>query len=326
MNPSARRFARYAWGVLAWTLLVILWGAFVRASGSGAGCGDHWPDCHDQLVPGNASAATLIEFTHRLTSGLLGLLVLGLVAWAFRVFPKGAGIRAPAVLVGVFTVTEALIGAGLVLFQYVAYNVSVARAYWMVAHLVNTFFLIGALGVLVHRASLQAGLMRAEWLPDFRARTRNAVAFALGSLIVLGASGAVTALADTLVVRGGADPVQDPIVLMLVGLRLYHPLLAFVLGTAVVLACVFVRIDAPDTRAAHLAGWVVGLLSAQMAVGALNVVLETPIWLQLVHLLVTDVIWMGTVVLADLTREIEVDDTAPYAAYSDSAPPQAAER
>jgi len=323
MNPSDRRFARFAWGVLVYTLLVILWGAFVRASGSGAGCGEHWPDCHDQLLPSNPTAATLIEFGHRLMSGLLGLLVLWLVIWAYRTYPEGAGVRAPAALTGVFTITEALIGAGLVLFQYVAFNVSVARAYWMVAHLINTFFLLGALGVLVHRASAQSGLLPPEWLPAFRDGTRRAVAFALGSLIVLGASGAVTALTDTLVLSGGISPLQDRIVGVLVGLRFFHPLLAFLLGTAVVAACVMVRMDAPETRAARLAAWVVGLLSAQMAVGGLNVVLGAPIWLQLLHLLVTDLIWMGMVVLADLTREIEVGEATSYPTYEDQAPPQA---
>ena len=66
------RFSRYAWGVLGANLLVILWGAWVRITGSGAGCGEHWPDCNGQVVPRDPGVETLIEFTHRATSGRMG--------------------------------------------------------------------------------------------------------------------------------------------------------------------------------------------------------------------------------------------------------------
>ena len=78
------RFARYGWGVLAFNLLVILWGAYVRASGSGAGCGAHWPLCNGEVIPRAPSVATLIEYSHRLTSGLALLGVLALLAWTWR--------------------------------------------------------------------------------------------------------------------------------------------------------------------------------------------------------------------------------------------------
>ncbi len=44
-------FSRYAWGVLLWNVLVALWGAYVRATGSGAGCGSHWPTCNGEILP-----------------------------------------------------------------------------------------------------------------------------------------------------------------------------------------------------------------------------------------------------------------------------------
>ncbi|MFN8454080.1 MAG: COX15/CtaA family protein [Anaerolineae bacterium] len=72
------RFAKYVWTVLAYNLAVILWGAFVRASGSGAGCGSHWPLCNGEVIPRTPQMETLVEFTHRLTSGLALLLVIGL--------------------------------------------------------------------------------------------------------------------------------------------------------------------------------------------------------------------------------------------------------
>jgi len=55
-------FAKAAWGVLAYSILVILWGAYVRISFSGDGCGDHWPLCHGEVIPTAPSVKTLIEF------------------------------------------------------------------------------------------------------------------------------------------------------------------------------------------------------------------------------------------------------------------------
>ena len=82
------RFAIYSWGVVGYTLMVIVWGAYVRASGSGAGCGNHWPLCNGQVLPQSGQIETLIELAHRLMSGLSLLLIIGLVVWAFRAFPE----------------------------------------------------------------------------------------------------------------------------------------------------------------------------------------------------------------------------------------------
>src|SRR5262249_21494275 len=114
------RYATYAWATLAAILGVILWGAFVRATGSGAGCGSHWPLCNGEVVPRSPTAATLIELGHRVTSGLAALLVVGLVAGAWRAFPRGHAVRRCALAALVLMVLEALIGAGLVLLEHVA--------------------------------------------------------------------------------------------------------------------------------------------------------------------------------------------------------------
>ena len=79
-----RRFSRYAWGTLGLNIFVIVWGAFVRASGSGAGCGSHWPLCNGEVIPQPERIATVIEFFHRITSGLALIAVLVMVVWAFR--------------------------------------------------------------------------------------------------------------------------------------------------------------------------------------------------------------------------------------------------
>ena len=121
---SARRFARYAWSVLAFNVAVVLWGAFVRATGAGAGCGKHWPLCNGEMLPRSPSLNTIIEFTHRATSGIDLALVALLVFWAFRAFPRHHAVRLGATLSAVFLMSEALLGAALVLLEHVAGNPS----------------------------------------------------------------------------------------------------------------------------------------------------------------------------------------------------------
>ena len=138
-------FRRFAWGVLAYNVLVVLWGAYVRASGSGAGCGSHWPLCDGQVVPAAKTIEQVIEFTHRVTSGLAVMSAAVLWLWSFRVFPKGHRGRKTAALSIVFLMMEALLGAGLVLFRYVAKDASAGRALYLSAHLINTQLLLGML-------------------------------------------------------------------------------------------------------------------------------------------------------------------------------------
>ncbi len=288
MDERRRRFRLYAWGVLAYNVLVILWGGFVRASGSGAGCGSHWPLCNGVAVPRDAATATLIEFAHRITSGLALFSVVGLIVWAFRVYPRGHRVRKGAAVGMGLMVLEALIGAGLVLLQYVAYNVSVARGYWMAAHLFNTFLLLAAL-------TLTAWWASGGGVPRFRrgGSLGIALAIALGSTLILGVSGAVTALGDTLAIGGGIDPATEPIVAALVGLRVIHPLLALAVGVGVAVAVVLGRKAGPMARVFGLG--VLSLYLVNLAIGLVNVRLMAPVGVQIFHLLTTDLIWIGLV-------------------------------
>lgn len=152
-GSTSRRFAKFAWAALGYNLLVIVWGAYVRASGSGAGCGAHWPLCNGLVVPRAAAVETLVEFSHRLTSGVVLVIAVAMVIMAFRSFPRGSIVRKGAVAVLVLTIAEALIGAGLVLFELVAHDTSIKRALSMSMHLVNTFFLLGALTLTAHWAT-----------------------------------------------------------------------------------------------------------------------------------------------------------------------------
>jgi len=314
MLRSRTAFVRFAWGALAYTLLVILWGGYVRASGSGAGCGDHWPLCHGEVIPRAPTVQTLVELTHRLTSGLAGLVAILLVVWAWRAFERGSPVRKGALVSLFFMVTEGAVGAGLVLFEMVAYNVAVGRAYWMAAHLVNTFFLLAALGLTAWWAS---GGSVPRWRGSGVAGA--ALGASLAGLLVLGASGAVTALGDTLALGGGLDPAEVPLVATLVGMRLYHPVLACVVFVLVLGTVVLVARRGADRQALRLGLGVVGLMLAQLWIGLLNVWLRAPIEVQLVHLLVTDLIWIGTVLFA-----AEALRPAEHVRIGDGAPVHAA--
>src|SRR6202048_5196799 len=111
---ASQVLVRVAWGVVGYTVLVILWGALVRATGSGAGSGNHWPLCNGQVIPLSPRVDTVIEFTHRCMTGGSTFLVLGLMVWTFRATVKGQAARVLAVASMVLLVNAAFLGALLV--------------------------------------------------------------------------------------------------------------------------------------------------------------------------------------------------------------------
>lgn len=291
------RFARFCWGVLAYNVAVVLWGALVRATGSGAGCGSHWPLCNGEVVPRTGAAETLIELTHRATSGLALVAVVAMAVWAFRRSRPGDPVRLGAVLSVVFILTEAAVGAGLVLFELVAENESIARALFMAVHLVNTFLLLAALTLTAHWAGGGARLARPA-----RAGIGWGLAAAFGGMLLVGVSGAVSALGDTLYPASslGQALAQDlsPTAHLFVRLRVLHPLIAVGVG----LFLLFWGRGRAGLRAPEREGRLVNQLSllvfAQLALGTLNVALLAPVWMQLVHLLAADLLWVVLVLLA----------------------------
>jgi heme A synthase len=288
------RFAIYVWAVLGYNLLVILWGAFVRATGSGAGCGNHWPSCQGQIIPRSAQAETLIELTHRLSSGLALIFVIGLLVWAFRAYPKGHRVRLGATLAMGLMLMEALLGAGLVLFELVAYDTSVARAIVIAFHLVNTFLLLTALTLTAWWASggQPIRLSGQGWLGW-------GLLAGYGATLLLGASGAITALGDTLFpVRSLAEGLQQdfsPTAHFLIELRLYHPLIAIGVGIFTILMAGIFNAARPTEASRGLGKLFMVLYLCQLIVGAFNVALLAPIWLQLFHLFMADVILISLV-------------------------------
>lgn len=290
------RFARYAWTTLFYNVAVILWGSIVRASGSGAGCGSHWPLCNGVMVPRAPKIETIIEFSHRLTSGVALLLVVGLVVWAFRARPRGNPARKAALFSLGFMLSEAAVGAGLVLFKLVADNESMARAMFMATHLVNTFLLLGAMTLTAHFASGGA---------PFRVRGQGAlsggIVLALFGLLLSSVSGAVAALGDTLFpatsLSHALEQDLSPTAHLLIRLRLFHPGIAIAAGLLCLFLALRVLREHLAPAADRFARWTGGLVFVQILAGLLNVLLLAPVWLQVVHLLAADLLWIAFLLL-----------------------------
>ncbi len=306
-RPIADYFSAYAWGVLGFNLAVILWGAFVRATGSGAGCGSRWPSCNGQVIPRSPELETIIEFTHRASSGVLLLLVAGLVIGAFRFFPKGHLVRLGAVLAGCFLVLEAFLGASLVLFGWVTTNDSVARVVVMGVHLVNTLLLTAWLTLTAWWATYPD--QRLE-LSSHR-RTFTLLVIGLAGVLVLAISGAIAALGDTLFPASslfeGLSQDVSPGAHLLLRLRTLHPLIAVLVGLYVGIFMFRLQSSHSSLQTASLARSVLSLVILQLALGALNVILLAPVWMQIVHLLVADLIWIALVLtsVSALSRTIQ---------------------
>jgi heme a synthase len=293
------RLARFAWIVVAYNLAVIGWGAYVRASDSGNGCGAHWPLCNGEVVPRAPELATIVELTHRLTSGLalIGLIVLVVAVWRGR--PKGHPARRAAGWSLFFMLTEAGVGAGLVLLELVGDDESLTRAVVMAVHLANTFLLLGAM------------TLTARWLEDrpvglsIAGRGGRAATIALlaAGVLLVSVSGAVAALGDTLFpatsLAHALEQDLSPTAHVLIRLRLFHPTLAVLVALALMAIAPRLPVDGAQPAARGLAhGARVAVIAAlQLGLGALNVLLLAPVWLQLVHLLVADLLWIAVMLL-----------------------------
>lgn len=304
---SVPRLARFAWGVLAYNVIVILWGAYVRASGSGAGCGAHWPLCNGEVIPRAPSLQTLIEYSHRLTSGVALLAVFALLVWTWRRCAPGHPARRGAALSLVFILSEAAVGAGLVLFELVADNASMARAMFMAAHLINTFVLVAVLTLTAWWLSGQADV--APRLRPGAALTWSALAL---GLLLAGTSGAVAALGDTLFPAvshaEGLAATLSPSSHVLLRLRALHPVIAVSVGGLLMLAAP--RLPAvEDPLGQHLGRAVLLLAAAQLLGGLLNLLLLAPVWMQIVHLLLADLLWIAFMLLG--ARALALEPPAP---------------
>lgn len=281
---------KYSLFVLIYNVFVILLGALVRATSSGAGCGSHWPSCNGEVIPTSPQLETIIEFSHRITSGLTIIFVLILFVWVFREYEKNSKVRTAALFVFVFIIFEALIGAGLVLFELTGENSSLTRAMVIALHLVNTFLLLGS------------NVLLFEWIRDGEPKkiliNRNArqlfiLIFVL--FLLLGASGAITALGDTLFPSASlAEGIEQDFSgeNFLLQLRIYHPIFAVFIGLGLYVIYNNFLKKSNNKKLNIYSKYLAGLFLIQLIIGVLNVLLLAPIWMQLIHLFLADIVWI----------------------------------
>jgi heme a synthase len=299
-RPSAA-LRRFAWAVLAYFVAVILWGTLVRATGSGAGCGEHWPLCNGTVMQHSPHMDTIIEFTHRLTSGISFFSVVALLVWTYRKTERGHLARTAVVASVAFTLIEAILGAFLVKLGLTAQSQSPLRAPYLALHLTNTLLLLAALTLAAHMLSRSVGYMRSS----VRLVAPAGAVAAVIVVMVVGVTGSLAALGDTLfpATSIGQALAQDFSATSgwLVRWRWTHPTIAFV--SSVFLIWLLVR-SARQPKVGNqqwdnrgLSAVVLLLLAAQYVLGVLDVFLLAPVWLQVAHLLGADVLWAALVVL-----------------------------
>jgi heme A synthase len=299
--------ARFAWFVLVYNIAVILWGAYVRATGSGAGCGSHWPLCNGEILPTSARTQTLIEFTHRVTSGLSLVLVSILLVWCWRRTAKGDWPRYSAVSAAVLLFNEALLGAALVVFDHVGLDRSASRAVFLCLHFGNTLLLVAAL------------TLTAKWLANRNQRLVLAgaryeqVVIALGLLCVMasGMTGSLAALGDTIFPSTSlkTSMAQDfsASAHLLLRLRLIHPVVAAISFFYVL--WMVRKLSRNREKSPGTLPYLSTTLLAQIALGVSNVLLLAPVWLQIAHLFVAEVFWI-MLVLASSSVLLKPADSA----------------
>lgn len=282
--------AKWSWALLWLTVGVIVGGSLVRATGSGDGCGESWPRCQGSLFPLDGGTETTIEFAHRAATAVLGLVLIGFVVAAFRLGPPGRNLRRAFAWVGGFFMGEVLIGALLVLAGWVDTDASLGRTIVVPLHLVNTFFLVAAVVLVVHLANGGA------WPRYDKTRLSNRLGLViLGVLLLVAASGALNALADTLFppdsLLDGIREEFGPTAPFLVRLRVLHPVLAIGGGIGAVMALRAVSFDRAGA-VRPLANAAAAVVAVEAVIGIVNVALLTPVEVQLIHLLVADVLWV----------------------------------
>lgn len=308
-------FAKYAWFVVAWNIVVILWGVFLRASKSGDGCGQHWLTCQGEVIPSAPELKTVIEYSHRITSFLALVAVVALVVWTFRKFAKGSPIRSTAIGSLIFILTEALVGAGLVLTGNTAETLTPTRPFWMAGHLLNTFILLAFLTLTARYAS--------GGVPPRRNVDRKYIAaIVVGVLAVflVGITGSIAALSNMIFPSGtiaeGIAKDFSSTSNILLRLRLLHPITAIL--TSVFLIFLTGWMAKESGKAAGVVRWsnVLALLVlAQIVFGSLTLFMLAPIVMQLGHLLLADAIWIAYVLLA--ANFLSSDPAAPESAPLD---------
>lgn len=307
-------FAKYAWFALGYNVLVILWGVFLRASKSGDGCGEHWLTCNGEIIPAAPQFKTVIEFSHRMTTAIDGIVMLILVVWAVKMwygrrdkFSRQVMWASLASLF--FVITEAAVGAGLVLTGNTALNVTDTRPFWAMGHLINTFILLTFLTLTAWFATRGR-----EANFKFERKTLLFVVIGVLGLLFVGLSGSLAALSNMLfpsasLAEGVAKDFSAASNIIL-RLRLSHPILSILTSVYIVFIAGWMKKSSGDEPAVSRWSNMLSLLIiGQVIFGAATLLTLGPIIMQLGHLLLADIVWIVLVLLAAayFSREQKAD-------------------
>jgi cytochrome c oxidase assembly protein subunit 15 len=285
-----------------YTLLVILWGAWVRISHSGDGCGDSWPLCNDQLIPQTNSAKTWTEFSHRFMSGLYGIWVLGIWLWVkFKVDPQSSLQKTKNLLL-FFTFTEAALGAKLVLSGLVGLEDSIHRSFFMSLHMINSLALMAAtyLCSLICKIEIQDKELYKTHLSHFLSQTHRKKFILAGVFLVfVFASGAIASLSTTIF---PSSSLWEGLLMdfkanshYLVKLRGSHPLTGLIAGlTSVALAYSLLMSGLHDQLRQQTSRFFVFSI-LQTALGILALLMLSPLPLKILHLTVGHLYFLSIV-------------------------------
>jgi heme A synthase len=298
------RFAKYAWFVLAYNLIVILWGVFLRASLSGDGCGEHWLTCGGEVVPSAPQLKTQIEFIHRITTSLAGIIVIGLLVSAIVKYFKEKSahnklLLRMSVASLVFIIIEGIVGGLLVLTGNTAANWTPTRPFWMAAHLVNTFTLIAILALTAWFASggKSFSLMKAP------RKALLLLAVAVAGIFIVGMSGSIAALSSMLfpssTLSEGIAKDFSASSHYILRLRVFHPILSVLTGVFLIFLAGWLKAQAKESfNVRRWSNILSGLVLLQFASGAITLLMLAPIVMQLIHLFLADAVWIAFVLTA----------------------------
>lgn len=293
------RFSQFLLGVLLYTILVILWGAWVRISHSGDGCGDTWPLCHGQIVPQAQQAKTWVELSHRLMSGLFGILIVGLFLKIRKAFDRHHPIQRWALFSLIFTISEALLGAKLVLFKLVSSNDSPYRAFVMALHLINSLMLTGSIAMTWEFSKSPFWRQRSQHLIDFKKLTSSRlIGFMLFVFICIAVTGAIAALSNTLFptnsLSEGFAADWNPDSHFLIRLRGFHPIAGILLGGSLALAAYLTWQTAPESALMiRKRSLILAIITTIAIVFGITTLLSlAPVWMKLGHLFIAHSVWI----------------------------------
>lgn len=309
-SPKSTSFSNWVMLLIIYTMVIILWGAWVRISGSGAGCGDSWPLCQGQVIPEFASYKTFIEYFHRLKSGLYGLFILGTLIYVQRKSLNfSSRVKKWVLIVNLLTLSEALLGAKLVLFGLVTDNDSPYRALVMSLHLLNSAALVGSL-IWLWDISKKSGATRLQspW-PSQTLKIKKVIFGLIIGFLVLGVTGAIAALSNTLFpsasLLGGLSEDFSSDSHFLVRLRFLHPLMGLVIGGSLALIAYWgSELAGTSENILKVRGYRLSALTTIGVVfGMLTLFFLYPVWMKLTHLLLAYLIWMHLILWIRALRE-----------------------